>query len=229
MSNQRSKTLLSLPNPGRTPTWTGLTQSGDSIHSIVPMANRRIQLHFCAKENIIPFAHNFENRHYQRLGTFLYEYPLRHLGIYIDNVERPPVSETTSPSFFTASGLPIFNPRIEPRIHELPLRGHGTRANRAMTQLKLDHAPTVGREIACGCPEIGNQLALSNLQATSIVYSHHQRENVLSVKVFIGQAPTDFARDHSAGFPDFKFHQPLHFRRRYSMGDEIYLSRNGIY
>ena len=215
------KTVLTLPSTGRTPTWTGRTLSGSANYSIVPMTNRTVQLHF---ESSIhqPFAHTFENEVFEQLATFLYEYPLRHLGIQPDELDQPRTQTLHDPAFYAASGIPIFNPRVQ-----IPVFPISTNNATNVYELRLSHKQTVGREFIKGCPTIGEKLFLSNLQAAAFVYKYYPAQNILILKIEVTYTDAEFERAHRDNFSDFKFHEPLLFRDAYCMNKEIHFSRGG--
>ena len=231
------KTILSLPNSGHSSVWTGRTVSGQSVHSVVALPNRTVQLHFFCNDNIPPYTRSFENSHYERLATFWYEYPMRHLGVQVDDLDGQEPLEPAQPA--------IQVPNIEPQQNMRSGLANGGpvqpfRPRRLFDQrphinhLRLTHAPTIGREMVYGCPRIGNDLALSTLQAKSVLYTHHESGsvNVLIIKIFIEPAENEFDTDHtehyigSRTFPGFNFHQPLMLRDRFRMGNLTNISRN---
>ena len=234
------RTVLSLPNSGRTSVWTGRTVSGQTTHSVVAIPNRTVQLHFHCDDTIPPYSRSFENTHFERLASFLYEYPMRHLGVQVDDLDsNDPPNEPQDPALLPdvalianaanrnglRNGGPV--PQIRPRRLFHDQRQH-------INHLRLSHAPTIGREIVYGCPKIGNDLAMSSLQAKSILYTHHTSGtvNVLIIKIFIELADEEFDKDHtehyirSRTFPGFNFHQPLLLRDRFRMGNLTNISRN---
>ena len=236
------RTILSLPNSGRTSVWTGRTTSGQTIHSVVALPNRTVQLHFHCDETIPPYTKAFENTHFERLATFLYEYPMRHFGHQVDdpdNSEVPsvPVNPGRIPDI---EPLPNMRPGIQnggplPRI--LPQRlFHNQRPGQSISHFRMTHAPTIGREIVYGCPKIGHDLAMASLQTKSVLYTHHLSGtvNVLIIKLFIAPADEEFDSDHTEHylrhrtFPNFNFHQPVLSREHFRMGDITHISRNGI-
>ena len=238
-SARTPKTVLTLPNTGRTSVWTGRTVSGQTEHSVVAIPNRTVQLHFHCDDRIPPYTKSFENTHYERLASFLFEYPMRHFGIQIDDMDNsdqlgdpldasgiPNVAPLPSMRPGLANGGPV--PQIRPRrLFHPPMQ--------SISHLRLSHAPTIGREIVYGCPKIGNDLALSSLQAKSVLYTHHRSGtvNVLIIKIYIEPADDDFDNDHTLHyirtrtFPNFNFHQPVLSRNQFNMGNPSFISRNG--
>ena len=236
--NRIPRTVLSLPNNGRSSVWTGRTVSGQTIHSVVAIPNRTVQLHFHCEERIPPFTKSFENTHFERLASFLFEYPMRHFGIQIDDMTNPDPEQGADPLLIPnvvpapnmrqglQNGGPI--PQIRPRrLFPPPPNIH---------QFRLSHAPTIGREIVYGCPKIGNDLALASLQAKSVLYTHHASNtvDVLIIKIFIEPADDDFDEDHTnhyirnRTFPNFNFDQPVSLRNRFNMGNLNFISRKSM-
>ena len=237
--NRTPRTVLSLPNNGRSSVWTGRTVSGQTIHSVVAIPNRTVQLHFHCDERIPPYTKSFENTHFEKLTTFLYEFPMRHFGIQIDDMTNPDPEE----------GL---DPLLQPNVAPGPGMRHGMHNGGPLPQIRprrlfrqqapiinqfrLSHAPTIGREIVYGCPRIGNDLALSSLQAKSVLYTHHVSGtvDVLIIKIFIEPAETEFDEDHTnhyirnRSFPGFNFDQPISLRNRFNMGNLTFISRNSM-
>ena len=234
------RTILSLPNHGRNSVWTGRTTSGQTEHSIVALSNRTVQLHFHCDDVIPPYTKSFENIHFERLSSFLFEYPMRHFGLEADNLDDSDHPEADLNPLRVPEIRPLPNmrpgiqnggpvPPIRPRrlFHNLP---------QTISNLRLSHAPTIGREIMYGCPVIGHDLALSRLQAKSVLYTHHRSGtvDVLIIKIFIGPADKDFDDDHTnfylrnRTFPNFNFHQPVLSRTHFRMGDLSCISRNRI-
>ena len=139
---------------------------------------------------------------------------MRHLGYQVDELDNPePVNlfqqnrirqvVPIRPGQVNGGALPLLRPS---RI---------VAPNPVISTLRLSHAPTIGREIMFGCPKIGDELALSNLQAKSILYTHHvsRTVDVLIIKLFIGTSDEDFDYDHTVHyirngtFPNFNFNQ----------------------
>ena len=238
-SNRTPRTILALPNHGRSSVWTGRTVSGQTIHSVVAIPNRTVQLHFHCDEQIPPYTKSFENTQFERLCTFWYEFPMRHYGIQIDDMTNPdpivgqdPLNVPNVAPFPNMrqglqNGGPV--PMLRPRRLFSPQRP-------VINHLRFSHAPTIGRETVHGCPKIGNDLALSSLQVKSVLYTHHKSGtvDVLIIKLFIEPADTEFDDDHtnyyirSRIFPGFNFDQPMSLRNRFNMGNSTFISRNSI-
>ena len=236
------RTVLSLPNNGRNSVWTGRTISGQSIHSVVAIPNRTVQLHFHCEDTIPPYTKSIENPHFERLANFWYEYPMRHFGLAADDLEN---SDQINDQDI---GLLHELPNIEPLPNMAARQNGGVRIpipilprrlfqpQQSVSTFRLSHSPTIGREMVYGCPYIGNDLALASLQAKSVLYTHHRSGtvNVLIIKIFIGPADDDFDRDHTQHyirnqtFPNFSFHQPVLSRDQFRMGNSTFISRNRI-
>ena len=229
------RTILSLPNNGRTSTWTGRTTSGQTIHSVVALPNRTVQLHFHCDDVIPPYTKSIENSHFERLANFWFEYPMRHFGVAPDDLD------SDQPDQDLPDGLPNIAPLFNMRAVQnggarLPIRPRQLfPPTQNVSYLRLSHAPTIGREMVYGCPYIGNDLAMSSLQAKSVLYTHHRSGtvDVLIIKIFIAPADEDFDNDHTnfyirnQTFPNFNFHQPVLARDHFRMGNSSFISRNG--
>ena len=238
-SARTPRTVLTLPNTGRSSTWTGRTVSGQADYSVVAIPNRTVQLHFHCDDRIPPYTKSYDNSQFERLSTFWYEFPMRHFGIQIDELDNSdhieqPLNPINIPDVAPlparqgiANGGPL--PQIRPRrLFHPPMQ--------SIAHLRLSHSPTIGREFVYGCPHIGHELALSSLQAKSVLYTHHRSGtvDVLIIKIYIGPADDDFDSDHTRHyirnrtFPNFNFHQPVLSREHFNMGNLSYISRNGI-
>ena len=231
------RTVLALPNTGRNSVWTGRTVSGQSIHSVVAIPNRTVQLHFHCSDRIPPYTKSFENSQFEKISNFWYEYPMRHFGLMPDDLDnsntpdhiphnRPDILHfNRRPGAQNGGALPLIRPgRLFP-------------AEPTVSYLRLSHAPTIGREMIYACPIIGNDLALSNLQVKSVLYTHHLSGtvDVLIIKLFVESSDSEFDNDHTNHyirhriFPNFRFDHPVLSRNHYNMGDpQQFISRNGM-
>ena len=217
-----NKNKLTFPSTGRHSSWTGRTTSGQTIDSIVPMTNRIVQIHFETPDTI-EFRQTFDDSEFQKLANFMYEYPMRHFGIQIDDMD-PTNGPDESPRFYTAGNFPIV---LEERY------GHRNIASRfqgrPVNHLRLSHAPTIGRELVVGCPSIGRALVTQGLQAVAFHYSHHKSSDSVIMKIAIDRTNRDFQRDFERNFPDFNFNKPVMFRDKFQMGDRSFITRKRIF
>ena len=232
------RTVLSLPNSGRNSVWTGRTISGQSVHSVVALENRTVQLHFHCEETIPPYTKSIENSHFERLANFWYEYPMRHFGMVPDDLDN---SDHLTEQELDPAGLPNIAPLPNMSARQNggvrpPIRPRRLfQPQQSVTTLRLSHSPTIGREMVYGCPFIGNDLAMASLQVKSVLYTHHKSGtvDVLIIKLFVAPSDDDFDKDHTEhyirhrAFPNFNFHQPVLSRDRFRMGDPTYISRTG--
>ena len=203
-------TTLSLPCNGRIPIWTGTTRSGQLDSSILSLPNRTIQVHVRSLDNVDPFSEEINDSSFQQLATYLYEFTMRHYGFMCDEMQ---------PAHFL---LPNLN-------DDGALFGQANRNNERTNHLRFTDNETIGREICVGCPEIGNKLALGNLQATEIIYTHHLSPplDVLIVKIIISDASDRFIHDYRHNFPSFNFHTPMNYRNHFRMNDRNHIFRIG--
>ena len=214
-----SRTVLSLPNTGQTPTWTGMTTSGQTIHSVVPIPNRTVQLHFIGQEGeFTPLRRSFRDNFFQQLATFWYEYPMRHYAIQIDDLNAE--NEIISPQNIHRLPVQPQNGNVLPRI-----RPSNRPPNHAITSLRISHPPTIGREFLLSCPEIGNHMALHCLQVTEVSYTHHLSTSIdtLVIKFTVEFAHEEFDGEHTRhyipnqSFPNFNPNLPMLLRDHYRL------------
>ena len=212
-----SRTVLSVPNSGQTPTWIGRTTSGQTIHSIVPLPNRMVQLHFLGHEGeFTPLRKSFNDTLFQRLATFWYEYPMRHFGLQIDDLNSE--NEVIRPRqlyhrHHTVNGNP--SPMV--------LRSRPRQPT--ITQFRISHPQIVGREFIASCHEIGDHMALHCLQITEVLYTHHKSNttDTLIIKFTVEFAHQEFDDAHTRHyipnrrFPNFNPDLPMLLRSHYRL------------
>ena len=201
-------TTLSLPCNGRIPIWTGTTMSGQLNSSILSLPNRTIQVHFRSLDNVDPFSEEINDPTFQQLATYLYEFTMRHYGFMCDELQ--------SANFI----LPNLN-------DDGALFGQANRNDDRTNHLRFTDSETIGREICVGCPEIGNKLALRNLQATEIIYTHFLSPplDVLIVKIIVSNASNRFIQDFQNNFPSFNFNTPMNYRNQFRMNERNHIFR----
>ena len=205
-------TTLSLPSNGRIPIWTGRTKSGEIRSSVLALPNRTVQVHLRSNDDVNEFSTEIDDSVFVKLGTFLYEFTMRHYGIMSDELQ--PVNF------------------IIPQLNDNGIlfgQAHQYRNQSSINHLRFTDGETIGREICCGCPEIGNPLANQGLQATELLYTHHHTTslNVLIFKITISNATRTFADDFQNNFPQFQFDTPMNYRNHFKMTDRNHIFRNG--
>ena len=209
---------LTLPSDGHTSTWAGQTQSGRSEQSITPLSNRRIQLHFRAQCCSDLTMHIVEE-HFINLGTYLYEFPMRHLGLQIDDVNN------YNPKFLASclTSTKDYHPKsIRSNNLILPMADLNPTTS---YQLDLTHSPTIGREFLFACPSIADYLLSKRLQAVSFTYKYYPNSNALVILITLDSPHEQLLKDKNNNYPDFEFDQPLLFRKKFNMNGQITLKR----
>ena len=203
-------TTLSLPTNGRIPIWTGQTRSGEVRSSLLCLSNRTIQIHFRSNDNVNECSAEIDDSVFVKLGTYLYEFTMRHYGIMSDELQP---ANFLFPQL-NDNGVVFGQPRQNPT---------------SINHLRFSDIETIGREFCIACPEIGNLLAQRSLQATEFLYTHHHTSslNILIVKITISDATRSFIDDFNNGFPLFQFDTPMNYRNNYRMTDRNHIFRIG--
>ena len=203
-------TTLTIPTNGRIPIWTGRTKSGEIHSSVLGLPNRMVQIHFRSNDNVNEFSADINDSVFTQLGTYLYEFTMRHYGIMSDELQ---------PAHFQMPQLNDNNVAFG-QAHQNPT---------SINHLRFTDASTIGREFCVGCPDIGNLLAQHSLQATEFLYTHHHTRslNILIFKITIANASRDFVDDFQNGFPNFHFNTPMNYRNQFKMTDRNHIFRIG--
>ena len=206
-----STTVVSFPNSGRLPVWTGQTGSGEP-GSMLHLENRLIQVHFQSSDTVTNFTTTIPDSVLKSLGTFLYEFPCRHFGIIPD--------ELSTVNFI----LPGINDNGPPFAHFL---------NQPIHHLRFSNPACIGRDLYHGCPMLMHSLALKSIQATELLYSHHHepRVDIMIIKVTFNTATQDFLADLQNNFPGFQFDTPMMFRSQFKLHErnDIFRTRMTIF
>ena len=201
-----ASTVLSIPNNGRLPIWTGPTQSG-MPGTMLNLSNRTVQLHVSTSDTLNDQTFNIRDQTLQQLSTYLFEYPTRHFGIFCDELE---------PAGFI---LPQINDNANIRLQRHP-------APLPINHLRLSEPETIGRDLYHGCPDLFNQLG-PDLQASEILFSHHKQRHtdVLIIKITIIEASPSYTNDFLSGFRTFEFNTPMMFRNHFKLNERNHIFR----
>ena len=203
-------TTLTFPCNGRIPIWTGVTRSGQLPSSILSLPNRTVQLHFRSPDNVEPFSEEIDDTTFVKLATYLYEFTMRHYGFMSDELHS--------------------NNYVLPHVNDDgALFGQLNRSRNSTNHIRFCDNETIGREFCTACPEIGNLLALSSLQATEFIFTHHSTPplDILIVKICIADASDMYMHDYRRNFPSFQFNTPMNFRTQFRINERNHIFRIG--
>lgn len=198
--------VLSIPNSGRLPIWTGNTISGGP-NTMLHLQNRQVQLHFSTNDNVNELTCTVRDSLLQQLATFLFEYPTRHYGILCDELD---------PARFL---LPGINDNV-------PIHGRQRADPVPIHHLRISEPEIIGRDVYHGCPNLFDQMG-PLIQASEILYSHHHQRNVdiLVIKLTLAHSSPSYMNDFILGFPSFEFNTPMMFRQRYKLNERNHIFR----